>query len=387
MGSPSLDRVPVYLDHAATTPVRAEVVDVMLPWLRGGFANPSGAHRPARRARRAIDDARDQFAAALGCAPGDVVFTSGGTESDNLAVGGVLDGTGGVAVCSAVEHPAVLRVVEAAGGRLVEVDGSGRIDLDRMGAVLDDTVSVVSVMTANNEVGTIQPVAEVVEVVRRRAPGALVHTDAVQAAGWLDLSEVMGLVDLLSVSAHKLGGPQGVGALIVRNRGALRSRQLGGGQERGVRSGTHNTAGSVGAGCAMELTNQRRSGDAARVADLAEQLRTGLGDAIPDLVETGATTRDVDRLPSIVHICVPGVESEALLILLEREELYASAASSCASGAQQSSHVLAAMGIDPALSFGALRLSLGYSTTGRDIGRAIQVIPDAVRVLRERGRA
>ncbi|MFA9565656.1 MAG: cysteine desulfurase family protein, partial [Acidimicrobiales bacterium] len=241
----------IYLDHAATTPVRAEVVDAMLPWLRGGFANPSGAHRPARRARRAIDDARDQFAAALGCDPGDVVFTSGGTESDNLAVRGVLDGAGGVAVCSAVEHPAVLQVVEAAGGRVVQVDRSGRLDLERMEAALDDDVTVVSVMTANNEVGTIQPVGEVVELVRRLAPRAMVHTDAVQAAGWLDLREMMGQVDLLSLSAHKLGGPQGVGALIVRNRGTLVARQVGGGQERGVRSGTHNTAGIVGAGRAM----------------------------------------------------------------------------------------------------------------------------------------
>ena len=273
----------------------------MLPWLRGGFANPSGAHRPARRARRAIDDARDQFAAALGCDPGDVVFTSGGTESDNLAVRGVLDGAGGVAVCSAVEHPAVLQVVEAAGGRVVQVDRSGRVDLERMEAALDDDVSVVSVMTANNEVGTIQPVGEVVELVQRLAPRAMVHTDAVQAAGWLDLREMMGQVDLLSLSAHKLGGPQGVGALIVRNRGTLVARQVGGGQEREVRSGTHNTAGIVGAGRAMELTVERRTDDAARVAELAGRLRSGLIAAIPDAVDTsagsGARTASVHRAP------------------------------------------------------------------------------------------
>ena len=193
-----------------------------------------------------------------------------------------------------------------------------------------------------------------------------------QAAGWLDLRAVMGLVDLLSVSAHKLGGPQGVGALVVRDRGALQARQIGGGQERGVRSGTHNTAGIVGVGCAMQLAAERRADDAARVADLADRLRKGLSDAIPAVVDTAAAA-GADRLPSIVHVCIPGVESEALLFLLERDELYASAASSCASGAQQSSHVLAAMGVDPALSFGALRLSLGHSTTEDDVDRALQL--------------
>ena len=370
-----------YLDHAATTPVRAEVVEAMLPWLTGGFANPSGAHRPARRARRAIDDARDQFAAALGCRPGDVVFTSGGTESDNLAVQGVLDRGGGVAVCSAVEHPAVLQVVEAAGGRCVEVDAGGTVDLDRMEAALDGDVSVVSVMTANNEVGTVQPVAEVVEMVRRSAPEALVHTDAVQAAAWLDLRGLADQVDLLSVSAHKFGGPQGVGALVVRTRTALAARQVGGGQERGVRSGTHNTAGIVGAGRAIERAAAHREADATRVAALARRLRSGLHSAIPDLVDTAAAAGE-RRLPGIVHVCIPGVESEALLFLLEGDEVYASAASSCASGAQQSSHVLAAMGVDPSLSFGALRLSLGHSTTEADIEQAIAVIPAAVRTLR-----
>jgi cysteine desulfurase len=373
--------VAIYLDHAATTPVRAEVVEVMLPWLTGGFANPSGAHRLARRARRAIDDARDQFAAALGCQPGDVVFTSGGTESDNLAVRGVLDGSGGVAVCTAVEHPAVLQVVEAAGGRLVQVDASGRVDLDRMAAALNAEVSVVSVMTANNEVGTIQPVAEVVELVRQLAPGALVHTDAVQAAGWLDLRELMEQVDLLSLSAHKLGGPQGVGALVVRTRDGLAARQVGGGQERGVRSGTHNTAGIVGAGRAIELAAASRDADAVRVGALADGLRRGLRSGIPDVVDTSAAAGD-RRLPGIVHVCIPGVESEALLFMLEGEDLYASAASSCASGAQQSSHVLAAMGVDPALSFGALRLSLGHSTTQAEIDRAVALIPPEVRTLR-----
>jgi cysteine desulfurase len=296
-------------------------------------------------------------------------------------VQGVLDRAGGVAVCSAVEHPAVLQVVEAAGGRCVEVDACARVELDRMEAALDGDVSVVSVMTANNEVGTVQPVAEVVELVRRSAPNALVHTDAVQAAAWLDLRWLADRVDLLSVSAHKFGGPQGVGALIVSTPGAVAARQVGGGQERDVRSGTHNTAGIVGAGRAIELAAAHREADATRVEALARRLRSGLHSAIPDLVDTTAAARD-RRLPGIVHVCIPGVESEALLFLLEGDGLYASAASSCASGAQQSSHVLAAMGVDPALSFGALRLSLGHSTTEADVEQAIALIPDAVRTLR-----
>ncbi len=317
----------------------------------------------------------------MGCRPGDVVFTSGGTESDNLAVQGVLDGAGGVAVCSAVEHPAVLQVVEATGGRCVEVDAGGSVDLDRLEETLDGDVSVVSVMTANNEVGTVQPVARIVELVRRSAPQALVHTDAVQAAAWLDLRDVTDRVDLVSVSAHKFGGPQGVGALIVRTRGGLAARQVGGGQERGVRSGTHNTAGIVGAGRAIELAAADREADAARIGGLARRLLSGLQSAIPDLVDTGAAAGS-SRLPGIAHVCIPGVESEALLFLLEADEVYASAASSCASGAQQSSHVLAAMGVDPALTFGALRLSLGHSSTEADVERALVLIPAAVEQLR-----
>ncbi len=352
----------------------------MLPWLRGGFANPSGAHRLAREARRAIDDARDQFAAALGCRPGEVVFTSGGTESDDLAVRGVLDGAGGVAVCSAVEHPAVLRIIEATGGRTVGVDDAGRIDLHRLNDSLESDVSVVSVMAANNEVGTLQPIIEVAEVVRRRSRAA-VHTDAVQAAGWLDLTEVVATADLVSLSAHKFGGPQGVGVLVVRNRGHLRARQLGGAQEWGLRSGTHNTAGIVGAGRAIELVARDRVGESARVADLADRLRGGLMARIPGLVDTAAAAGD-QRLPGIVHVCIPGVESEALLFLLERGNVYASAASSCASGAQQSSHVLAAMGVGSEISVGALRLSLGYTTTIDEIDRAVVVISEAVAQLR-----
>ena len=237
--------------------MRPEAVDAMLPFFDQRFANPSGSHRMARDARRAIDDARDQFAALIGARPGEVVFTSGGTESDNLAVFGAAGGsellaaTDGIVVCSAVEHHAVLDPVLALGGRTVAVDAAGRLDLADLAAVLETEaaraaagesagVRLVSLMAANNEVGTIQPLAEAAEIVRRLAPGAVLHTDAVQAFCWTDVAEVCSVADLVSLSAHKFGGPKGTGVLVVRDGVALTPRQLGGGQERGHRSGTQN---------------------------------------------------------------------------------------------------------------------------------------------------
>ncbi|HEY8545196.1 MAG TPA: aminotransferase class V-fold PLP-dependent enzyme, partial [Acidimicrobiales bacterium] len=235
------DAPPVtYLDHAATTPLRPEARAAMLPWLGGAFGNPSGAHRVARAARQAIDEARDTIAALLGCAPNEVVFTAGGTEADNLAVLGVAAARPGPVVACAVEHHAVLEPVHAVGGVTCRVDRGGVVDLDALAAVLTPATSLVTVMTANNEVGTVQPLDEVARVVRGRAPEAALHTDAVQGAPWLDLGRVAAACDLVTVSAHKLGGPQGVGVLVVRRGTPLRARALGGGQERELRSGTHN---------------------------------------------------------------------------------------------------------------------------------------------------
>lgn len=372
-----------YLDHAATSPVRPEARDAMLPWLGALVGNPSGAHRLARDARRALDDARDVFAATTGFGPGDIVFTSGGTEADSLAVNGVLDAAGGVAVCSATEHHAVLSTVEARDGRVVGVDSSGRVDLDRLRAALDDTVTLVSVMAANNETGVVADLAAVAEVVRAGAPRAVLHTDAVQAFPWIDVTASAEVVDLLSLSAHKFGGPAGVGVLAVRPHVPLRPQLLGGGQERDRRSGTQNVAGVVGAAAAAEVTARDRASTVARVGALRDRLADGLVDAIDGVVETAVVAGDRSaKVAGNCHLCLPGVESESLLVLLEADEVYASAASSCASGAQDPSHVLAAMGIDRSVAAGSLRLSLGWSSTDDDVDAALAAVPAAVERLR-----
>ena len=372
-----------YLDHAATTPLRPEARAAMLDWLDGRFGNPSGAHPVARQARQAVDEARDAVAEALGCRPDELVFTSGGTEADNLAVRGVAAARPGALVCSAIEHEAVLKPVQALGGRTVGTDATGRLDLDTLAGTLSDDTTLVSVMAANNELGVVQDLAAVAEVVRRHAPQAGLHTDAVQAAPWLDLRELAAGADLVSVSAHKFGGPQGVGALVARRGTALRAQALGGGQERELRSGTHNVAGIAGMAAALTAAARDRKSQAERVAALRDRLADGLLRAVPGTVETGVpagpdgTPDRSSRLPGTVHMCLPGVESEALLFLLDEAGVCASAASACASGAQQASHVLAALGVPVAQARGALRLTLGWPSTDEDVDVALATIPAA----------
>lgn len=376
--------MPAYLDHAATGPMRPESVEAMLPFLSDRFANPSGAHRRARDARRAVDEAREELASLVGCAPGDVVFTSGGTESDNLAVFGLGSGDG-VAVCSAIEHHAVLDPVASIDGRVVAVDRRGRVMVDELRRVIDHgPVRMVSIMAVNNETGLIQPLAELADVVRAAAPGAVLHSDAVQAFCWTDVARVCAPVDSFSLSAHKFGGPKGVGALIVRSGVPLRAQLLGGGQERERRSGTQNVAGIVAMVVAARCTAVEREVEIARIGALRDRLLDGLLDRIDGVIDTLGPDRS-DRVAGIAHVCIPGVESEALLYLLEREDVSASAASSCASGALQSSHVLVAMGIDAELARGSLRLSLGHTTTASDIDDALVVVPAAVERLRNGG--
>jgi cysteine desulfurase len=368
--------VLTYLDHAATTPLRPEALQAMMPYLTDLFANPSGSHRFARAARRAIDEARDSVADALGASPGEIVFTGGGTEADNTALAGARGD--GIAVCAAAEHHAVLHRVEGSGGRVVAVDVTARVDLDALAAALDASVRVVSVMAVNNEVGTINPIDAVAQLVRRLAPQAVLHTDAVQAACWIDLRTITPHVDLMSLSAHKFGGPKGVGVLYVRAGTPLKPLLQGGGQERDRRSGTHDVAGIVGMAEALRLTDMERVADNVRVAALRDRLLDGLLH-VEGVVET--VPRHV-KVPGSAHVCIRGIESEALLYLLDEAGVCASAASACASGAMEPSHVLAAMGVDPALAAGALRLSLGTTTTEAEVDRAVRVVTDAVERLR-----
>ena len=269
MAGDSVDRypfgVPAYLDHSASTPMRPEAIEAMLPWLTEHHANPSGGHRLAREARGS-DDARDIMAEVLGAQPGEIVFTSGGTEADNLAVLGTADRRGGVLVCAATEHHAVLDPVVSRGGRVVGVGPDGVIDLEALADALDPDVTLVSVMLANNEVGTVQPLAEVAETVRAEAPDARLHTDAVQALSWLDVATLAAPADLVSVSAHKFGGPKGVGVLVVRDGTDLAARQIGGGQERERRGGTPDVAGIVATSGSVPC---RCGADRARTATIA----------------------------------------------------------------------------------------------------------------------
>ena len=370
-----------YLDHAATTPMRPEAVAAMLPFLTEHFGNPSGSHAIARRAKAALEDARDEVAAALGCAPGEVVFTGSGTEADNLAIAGVVGRRGGTPVCAATEHHAVLHATEALGGRTIAVDADGVVDLDDLRRVLTSTadVSVVSVMLANNEVGTVQPLGDVIELVRTHARDAKVHTDAVQAYPWLDVATLAVGADLVAVSAHKFGGPKGVGALAVRNDTKLAPIVHGGGQEQERRSGTHNLAGIVAMAAAMTATIQHRAATVERVAALRDRLVDGLLAAIPHTTETGGRAT---KIAGNAHVRFEGIESESLLFLLDEAGVCASAGSACASGAIEPSHVLTAMGIRAEDARTSVRLSLGATTTADDVDLALKVVPDAVARLR-----
>ncbi|MGH9170461.1 MAG: cysteine desulfurase family protein [Acidimicrobiales bacterium] len=380
----------VYLDHASTTALRPEALEAMLPWLARNYGNPSGSHSVSRGARRAVDDARDEMAAALGGEPGEVVFTSGGTEADNLAVTGALPASredSRLVACSAVEHPAVLEPVRAAGGCLLAVDSFGAIDLGALEAWLveaGDQVAEVSVMLVNNETGLVQPFAEVARLVRSRAPGALLHTDAVQAMPWLDVAVLAGDADLVTVSGHKFGGPKGVGALLVRTsaRARLRPLLLGGPQERELRAGTPDVAGIVGMAEAARLAVAERAEHMAAAEGLGRLLVAGV------LAGAGCAAEAVPaerRIAAICNVWFEAVEAEELLIVLDQLGVCASAGSACASGALDPSHVLVAMGRSRDEARSHVRFSLGSSTSQADVEQAVGRICEAVGRLRAAG--
>ena len=363
--------------------MRRAAVEAMLPFLSERYANPNGSHRAARDARKALDEARDVVAECLGVHPGEVVFTGCGTEADNAAVLGVVRRRGGVPLCSAVEHHAVLHPVEHLGGVVVGVDRSGRIDLAELATALRqermEPISVVSVMAVNNEVGTVQPIAEIGELVRAHAPRAVFHTDAIQAPSWLDLVALSEVVDMLSLSGHKFGGPKGVGVLFVRDGCAFEPIVQGGGQERDRRSGTQNVAGIVAFAEALRLAASEREATNARVSRMRDRFVSGLLASCPGAIETVAPA---DKVAGSAHVCFEGCESESLLFLLDQEGVCASAASACASGAMEPSHVLAAMGVAKEQAMGAIRFSLGHATNDDDVDRALAAVVPIVARLR-----
>jgi cysteine desulfurase len=355
------------------------------------LGNPTGSHRPAQRARRLLEEARDEVAGQLGRDPGEIIFTSGGTESANLAVFGALgdavrDGRSAVVLSSAVEHPAVREACRAAARwpgvtwRELPVDGSGSVAIDELAGLLSVETALVAVMLANNETGVVQPLRRVVDAVRERAGTARVFTDAVQAASFLSLAETTSAADLVALSAHKAGGPVGTGALAVRPPTAIAPRQYGGGQERERRSGTQDVVGAVGLAVALRLAAAERSEAVRRVAALRDRLAAGLTETVPGLHRT--VPPGVDVLPGHLHLCLGGIEREELLVALSERGVCASGGSSCASGALEASYVLAAMGVPDELARGAIRFTLGHDTTGADIERALAVVPEVVASLR-----
>jgi len=379
----------IYLDNAASTPIRPEAIDAMTAVLSDCYGNPSGAHKMAREARRLIDDARDTLSHGLGCDPKEIIFTAGGTEADNLAIFGIQGSRDGTILASVTDHHAVIAPVEQLEGKFIQVNESGLLDLDHLAHLLDENVALVSVGLVNGETGIIQDLEPIAEIVRSKAPKALIHTDAVQAFPWLDVASLAQSADLISIAGHKFGSPKGVGALVVRNGIEISPMQLGGGQELGIRSGTQNTAAIVAMAAAAEVTVMERELTVERVAKMRDVLADNL-QGIPQSYETGVSVHNgiADRSHKIAgscHFCFEGIESEALLYMLEQENILASAASSCSSGAQDPSHVLAAMGYSRNLAGGSLRLSLGHATTWEDVDVAMKAVPKFIENLRKTG--
>jgi cysteine desulfurase len=385
------DAPTVYLDHAATTPMVTAAVEAMTAHL-ADVGNASSLHASGRRARRIVEESRETIAQALGCRPGEVVFTSGGTEADNLAVKGLFwsrraaDPVRRRILSTAIEHHAVLDPLhwlaehEDADLELLPVDGLGRLDTDALAATIardPATVALVSVMWANNEVGTIQPIAEVVALAAEH--GIPVHSDAVQALGAVPVDFAASGVDAMSISGHKVGGPLGVGALVVRREIELTALVHGGGQERDVRSGTLDVPAVAGFAAAVEVAVKEQADNAARLTTLRDRLVEAVRRAVPDAVLNGAD----DRLPGNVHFSFPGCEGDSLLMLLDARGIECSTGSACSAGVPQPSHVLLAMGRDPDVARSSLRFSLGHTSTEADVDAVAEALGPCV----ERARA
>lgn len=376
-------RDPIYLDHAATTPVRQEVLDAMAPFFGPRFGNPSSTHRWGREARAALDEARERVAACLGAAPDEVCFTSGGTEADNLAVLGgwrLLKAKGKTAVVSSpIEHKAVLQSIhqcarEGAEERFLAVRADGTVDLDDAKAkITANDTALVSVMWVNNETGVIQPIAELAELAK--SAGAVFHTDAVQAFGKVVVNAKEIPFDFAAVSGHKLGAPKGIGAFYIRRGAAIEPLFFGGTQDRGRRPGTENVAAAVGLARAMELALAEREAHWAALEAMRNALEARLLAKVPDAVVHG---RAAPRAPHILHVSVPGTDSESMLMALDLQGVAASSGSACQSGAVEPSQVLTAMGVRADVASAAIRLSFGALNSPADVERVADLFPALV---------
>ncbi|MFS8543163.1 MAG: cysteine desulfurase [Limnochordales bacterium] len=377
----------IYMDHAATTPLDPRVREAMMPWLQRWHGNPSSPYAAARQARAAIDEARERVAALIGAAPAEVYFTSGGTEGDNWAIKGIAwarRDRGRHVVVSAVEHQAVLEAAKFLARHgweltLVPVDGHGLVDPEAVAAALRPDTVLAAIMHANNEVGTVQPIAAIAQITRSR--GVPLVVDAVQTAGLLPLDvEALGC-DVLVMSAHKFYGPKGAGAVYVRRGTPIEPLLHGGGQERGLRAGTEGVAGIVGLARALELATAERDQVVPRLLALRDRLLAGLEERVPGGRLNG---HPVQRLPNNVHVSFPGVDGESLLLNLDLGGLAASSGSACTSGSLSPSHVLLAMGMSKELARASLRLTLGKDNTAAEVDAAVALIARTVERLRAR---
>jgi cysteine desulfurase len=385
-----------YLDHAATTPMLPEAIPAVAQAL-GELGNPSSLHGAGRRARRRVEESRESLAASLGARPSEVIFTAGGTEADNLAVKGIYwarrarDPRRVRVIASAVEHHAVMDTAEWLAAHQdatvswLPVDAHGQVSVEALRATLADdpeSAAVISVMWANNEVGTVQPIAELAAVAHEF--GVPIHTDAVQAVGTLPVDFAESGVDALTLTGHKFGGPVGTGALLLRRDVDCTPLLHGGGQERDVRSGTLDVAGSVGLAAAAAIAVARQPESAARLAALRDELVAGICAVVPDVVVNGHPS---ERLPGIAHLSFPGCEGDSLLMLLDARGIECSTGSACAAGVAQPSHVLLAMGASDEAARSSLRFSLGHPSTRADVAAAVEVIGPVVERARRAGLA
>lgn len=378
----------IYLDHAATTPVRPEVVEAMLPYFTDHFGNPSSLYLEGRTAKEALDQARADVAKALNAAPDEIIFTGSGTESDNLGIYGVAKARaadGKHIITTAVEHHAVLHTCKELAKEgweitYVGVDGYGKVKMAELEAAIRPDTVIVSVMYANNEIGTINPIQEIVKIIKAKNPKTYVHTDACQATGYLNMNVKELGVDLLTLNGSKVYGPKGVGALYVKKGTKIKAVIHGGGQERNLRSGTESLALIVGFAKALTLAEQEKAEETKRLLPLREQLIKGIQNSIPKTLLNGHPT---DRLPNNVNITMLDVEGEAMLFYLDEEGIAASTGSACTSGTLDPSHVILATGMPYEAAHGSLRFTLGRSTTEADIDHVIKVLPPIIHNLRD----